>query len=486
MAKSSDTYRLAEGSKPGKSATAEPKAGPGGHGKETEVKGEVKARPIARLVSLDAYRGFIMMMLAASGFGIAGLARTPDDSPLWKLLDRPTWEQIAFHFEHPPWASNFLPGSTDPQAGSPWLRVGVSFWDLIQPAFMFMVGVAMPFSYARRKALGDKSWRRTAHAFVRAVILVLLGVFLYSLRWSQTNWIFTNVLAQIGLGYFFVYLLLGRPLWVQLNALSLILIGTTAAFALYGVTPDYEPAAVNADPAQGEVYEGRFAPWSKNGNAAHAFDVAFLNMFPRPPKDDPFEFNAGGYQTLNFVPSIGTMILGLLCGQLLLSHRSHKQKLLWLIGSGALCLVVGVAAGATCCPIVKRIWTPSWTLFSGAYVIWGLALFYLLFDMLPLKKLAFPLVVIGMNSITAYMMGQLLRGWFLDKVVLIHFGGVMRYGLGWLGTITGAVDRLGITQAEAGQTMYELFQPVVNATSAFLVMWLILYWMYRQRYFVRI
>ncbi len=104
-----------------------------------------------RLVSLDAYRGFIMTLLAASGFGIAELARQSPDSPLWKMLDRETWQHIGFHFNHPAWRSNFPFGeSVDPLGGSPWLRGAVSLWDLIQPAFMFMVGVAMAYSARKR------------------------------------------------------------------------------------------------------------------------------------------------------------------------------------------------------------------------------------------------------------------------------------------------------------------------------------------------
>src|SRR5690606_11931742 len=104
-----------------------------------------------RLVPLDAYRGFIMLMLAASGFGIARFAQLPEDAPVWQEQNRQTWQTIAFHFDHPQWESRFG-------------LMGVSFWDLIQPAFMFMVGVAMPFSYLRREKSGQSALRRFVHA----------------------------------------------------------------------------------------------------------------------------------------------------------------------------------------------------------------------------------------------------------------------------------------------------------------------------------
>ena len=98
-----------------------------------------------RLVSLDAYRGLIMVMLAASGFGILQLAALKPEAPVWQELDWSIWQQIGYHFGHTEWKSNFAAPD-----GAYWgLEFGVSFWDLIQPAFMFVVGVAMPFSYAR-------------------------------------------------------------------------------------------------------------------------------------------------------------------------------------------------------------------------------------------------------------------------------------------------------------------------------------------------
>ena len=140
-----------------------------------------------RLVSLDAYRGFIMIVLGAAGFGLYQLSQLPADAPVWNTISYEWAWPLEFNFEHSEWQSDFD------------MSV-VSFWDLLQPAFMFMVGVAMPFSYDRRKRLGQGPVLRTFHALVRAVVLVLLGVFLSSNGASQTNWTFVNVLSQIGLG----------------------------------------------------------------------------------------------------------------------------------------------------------------------------------------------------------------------------------------------------------------------------------------------
>jgi heparan-alpha-glucosaminide N-acetyltransferase len=483
-----DTYRLRQQQREAEGSALVPKtaAPPAGE-------------PAARLVSLDAYRGFIMLMLAASGFGIARFAALPEGAPVWQEQNRQTWQAIAFHFDHPGWESKFG-------------LMGVSFWDLIQPAFMFMVGVAMPFSYLRREKDGHSGPRRFAHAAWRALLLVLLGVFLYSMNEDRTNWVFTNVLAQIGLGYLFAYLLLGRSRWVQWTALFAILVGYWYFFWQY--TPQSQPAesaaaAAPAEPAESGVAESAktdataaesFPQWTKGDNAAHAFDLRFLNLLRNPAdeelaavgasmdagdwapgllrdwlfaNDEVFSGNTGGYQTLNFVPSIATMLLGILCGQFLIRRRlswksEHWQTVGILVAWGMVAIVAALLADAYACPIVKRIWTPSWVLFSGAYVIWMLAAFYVLFDILPLGKLAFPLVVIGGNSIAAYLMGQLLRSWTAEHVVHTHLSGL-------LATLFG--------QARLVDDMYGR---LITPTATFVVFWLILYWMYRQRYFVRL
>ena len=142
---------------------------------------------------------------------------------------------------------------------------------------MFIVGVAMPFSYARRAAAGDGPFQRTIHALFRALVLVLLGVFLSSNGLDETNWTFVNVLSQIGLGYLFAYLImtLGRRFWIQLLMFILILAGYWGWFYSYTPPADYDYAAVGA--SGDEIFEGSFASWSKNANVAHHFDVMFLN-----------------------------------------------------------------------------------------------------------------------------------------------------------------------------------------------------------------
>ena len=398
---------------------------------------------VQRLTSLDALRGFIMVMLGSSVFGLHRVAVNIGESGIWPL--------VKFHTEHAAWETNMG-----------W--IGVSFWDLIQPFFMFMVGVSLPYSYAARKRRGQSDSQVLLHTLWRSLALVMLGVFLASTGSSQTRFVFTNVLAQIGLGYTFLFLLVrARPV-IQASTIGVILTGYWLFFFLHGgsdglVLPE----------SASHVMEAPFQQWSKNVNAAADVDRWFLNQFPRPG-DERFSFNGGGYHTLNFIPSLATMILGLMAGQLLMSRRDDRKKLVWLMAGGAVCLLLGVLSGMFVCPIVKRIWTPSWTLFSGAWVLWTLALFYLVFDVARLRRIAFPLVVVGMNPLAMYMMGQLLRGWLIRNLT-IHGGGIT----------SGVAGGLGMSEMTRGQ-----FMPLWQYTAAFIVMWLVCYGMYRRKIFLRI
>ena len=374
------------------------------------VAGE-KARPVfRRLASLDAYRGLIMLLLMSGGFGIADLAARPADDGVWTVLDYETWQRIAFHFEHPPWLSRFG-------------VAGVSAWDLIQPAFMLMVGVSVPFSLARRERLGQSKARVWLHTLWRCVLLVALGVFLRSVGFSSTRWEFVNVLAQIGLGYWLVVLLAKQGYAVIGGAIAAILLAYGLLFYVSPPPADYDFTAAGA--YEDGVLEEPHRAWSMNGNLAHRFDLWLLNRFIRPD-GVAYVGNPGGYQTLNFVPSIATMLLGLICGRVLIAPRSHLDRLLRMTVLAVACVLAGIALDETACPIVKRIWTPSWTLFSGGWAMGLLVVFYVLCDILPLRKLFVPLIVLGANSLLMYLLGQLAIDWTSAQIDT-HLGSVIRY-----------------------------------------------------------
>ncbi|MBZ5594137.1 MAG: DUF5009 domain-containing protein [Acidobacteriia bacterium] len=335
---------------------------------------------------------------------------------------------------------------------------GCSLHDTIQPGFSFLVGVALPYSIASRLAKGGTFGKMFGHALWRSLLLVALGVFLRSMHSTQTYFTFEDTLSQIGLGYPFLFLLGFRPPRWQWIALTVILTGYWLAWALYPVPgPGFKWQAVSVPP-DWHHYSGLAAHWDKNANLGNAFDQWFLNLFPRVR---PFVANDGGYLTLSFIPTLGTMILGLVAGRWLraASPRIPMKRLL-LAG------VIGIAAGLLLhftgiCPVVKRIWTPSWTLFSGGVCFLFLAGFSWIVDVKGYRKWAFPLVVIGMNSIAAYMIAHLFERFIVDS---------FRINLG----------------PHAFQIFGAGLEPFVQGTAVLLVFWVILFWMYRRKLFLRV
>ena len=385
-----------------------------------------------RNVAIDAYRGFVMLLMMAEVLQFSRISEAFPGSWFWKIL--------AFNQTHAEWA-------------------GCSLHDLIQPGFSFLVGVALPYSIASRLAKGATFGRLLGHAMWRALLLIALGIFLRSMDSPQTNFTFEDTLTQIGLGYVFLFLLGFRsPRW-QWTALAVILVGYWLAWALYPVAgPGFNWQAVGVPADWTHHYTGFAAHWNKNANLGQAFDLWFLNLFPRPK---PFAYNEGGYLTLSFIPTLGTMILGLIAGRWLraTAPRIPMKRLLF---AG----VIGIAAGlllhvAGICPVVKRIWTPSWTLFSGGASFLLLAGFSWVIEVKGYKKWSFPLVVIGMNSIAAYLIAH----WFEEFIV--------------------SSFRINL-----GQHVFQIFgtalEPLTQGAVVLFTYWLILLWMYRRKLFLKI
>jgi predicted acyltransferase len=402
--------------------------------------GVAAPRDVQRLASLDAYRGLVMFLMMAEVLRLAQVASRVPESGVWAFL--------AFHQTHAPWA-------------------GCSLHDIIQPSFSFLVGVAVPFSMASRAARGQSRSFMTLHAFWRAFVLVALGVLLRSIGRDHTYFTFEDTLSQIGLGYGVLFVLGFRPARDAWAALALILAGYWAAFALYPLPgPAFDWAAAGTSPDWPYNYQGFAAHWNRNTNLAWAFDTWFLNLFP---PQGWFTNNRGGYATLSFIPTLGTMILGLIAGRVLRSDRAPRGKVTWLLVAGAAGIAAGWILDATgVCPSVKRIWTPSWTLFSGGWCFLLLAGFYAAIDLgarpgqraMP-RRVAFPLVVIGANSIAAYLIAHLFED-FIGDALRTHFG------------------------AAAFKALGEAYEPFVLGACILLGYWLILLWMYRRKIFLKI
>lgn len=399
----------------------------------TPPAGAPPANLIARLASIDAFRGFVMFLMLAEAMRLWTVHEAYPNSWFWSI--------VAFNTEHVEWQ-------------------GCSLHDLIQPAFSFLVGAAMPFSIASRTRRGESFRRMLGHAAWRSVVLIFLGIFLRSLNAKQTYWTFEDTLTQIGLGYTVLFVLAFASLRVQVATFVVILVGFWAAFVAYPVPPaGFDYASVGVPTYWTHLYTGFLAHFNKNSNLSWAFDVWFLNLFPR---QSPFLYNKGGWSTLSFIPTLATMMLGLWAGAWLMKPRAAKEQVRGLVLAGvALALMGLVLQWLHVVPIVKRIWTSSYTLYSGGLVLLMLAAFHAAIEWKGWRRWAFPLLVIGMNSIAAYVMSWTLEG-FVTGALARHVGSAPFAILG------------------------DPFAPVLRGAAVLAAFWLILWWMYRRKIFLRI
>ena len=435
----------------------------------------------ARLMSLDVYRGFVMLLMASSGLKIAQVAASVKGEYAEGTWGRFAWDSLAYQVSHVAWT-------------------GCSLWDLIQPSFMFMVGVSLPFSLARRTETGQSGGLSLLHAIWRSIVLIGLGIILS----SSVNGIwftFTNVLTQIGLGYVFLhltYVWFGKSLKQLAIAAAVILIG----YGTWSVIQPIDDDEVHAmqwviltdnsklDANEWSQFRGLARHWNKHTNAAAQVDRALLNNFPRIEQSGEFWYNRGGYQSLNFVPALATMIFGLMAGVVLRSDRDDGARLKWLFMAGLVCFGLALAADTTIwpkqwlsaelqetlqeyswslCPVVKRIWSPSWAVFAAGWTFWMLGAAYWLVDVKGVKKLVFPFAVVGINSIAMYCMAQLMKG--------------------WLGEATRVLFRTcdQMTGSEIMEAVNSCpYSPIADFALRLAIMWVICFWMYRKRLFIRI
>ncbi|WP_041586080.1 acyltransferase family protein [Terriglobus saanensis] len=391
------------------------------------------AVPPQRNVAVDAYRGLVMLLMMGEVMQFEVVARSFPSSTIWRIL--------SFNQSHVQW-------------------VGMGLHDMIQPSFTFLVGVALPYSLRSRQKKGQSFQKIVGHTIWRSFLLVALGIFLRSIHSPMTNYTFEDTLTQIGLGYTFAVLLtFVRPRW-QWTAFGTLLFFYWLAWALYPAPgPNFPYASVGVPDAWHQhLLHGFASHWNKNSNLGQAFDVWFLNLFPRP---DRFLFNEGGYLTLSFIPTLATMLLGLAAGRWFIAStpvipiRKFLIAAVLLLSGGLLLHFTGI------CPIVKRIWTPAWTLWSGGVCFLFLAAFSWFVDIKKNTRIAYPLVVVGMNSIAAYLMAHLFEDFILSSFRI----------------------NLGMRVLNVFGTALE---PVFIGALTLAIYWLILHWMFRNKIFLRI
>ena len=337
-----------------------------------------------------------MLVLVSGGFGLAGLAER-----------RPVFSGIARQFDHMPWE---------------W----IAFWDLIQPAFMFMVGVAMPFALARRREQGATERQLFGHVAARSFRLILMSQILMSISSGRPYFQLINVLAQIGITYFLCYLIMQLKMRWQMVIAAALLIGHWALFVAFPGT------------------EGPFL--SKTTNVGAVIDTW---VFGHP--------NPDYWVNINFLTSTVTTLFGVWTGQMLQGRRPHAQIMRILAISAGACLAAGLIIHPWN-PIIKRICTTSFTLYSAGWILLMLLAFYWLVEVKGYRRWTLPLVVVGANSIFIYSLEQVLREW------LDHAVGVFTFRFAWLGD----------------------FAPVAQSCAVLLAMWCLCYWLYRRKIFFKL
>jgi len=363
----------------------------------------------ARLVSLDALRGFDMFWIVGAGSILGQLATGLQSQWLNQV--------IMPHAEHVPWE-------------------GFVAWDLIMPLFLFVVGTAMPFSFAKRLGQGQSKARLYVHIVFRVIVLWVLGMVvqgrLLQYDLSQLR-LYSNTLQAIAAGYLIasIILLSLRGHWQAVVTVALLLVywGLLALVPVPGF-------------GAGQLTE--------DGNLPIYLDKLILG---------PYQDGTPYTWILSSMTFAATVMMGAFAGQLLRSDLGKARKTLFLLGAGVACIYLGSWWGRIF-PIIKHIWTSSMVLYAGGWSLVLLGLFYLVIDVMRLRFLAFPFVVIGRNAIFAYVAASLFM-WPVFRNIAAVF-------------LSGLESRLGI------------WYDMTIAVGGFAVLWLVLFCMYRKKTFIKI
>jgi len=364
--------------------------------------------PSQRLYSLDALRGFDMFWIMGAEEIVHGLA---------KVTGSPFWQGFATQLTHPDWN-------------------GFHFYDLIFPLFLFLAGVATPYSVGRDLEKGKPRRELLARVIRRGLTLVVLGVIynngLHLRPLSEVR--FASVLGRIGLAYMFaniIYLYtkqLGQIIWF-----CVLLIG-------YWLLLKFTSAP--GHPRGDLTMQGNFASY-----VDHTILPGRLYLGIHDPE--------GLFST---IPAIGTGLLGIFTGNMLKnSPLTGQKKTLRMIIAGVVFLGLAQLWNLDF-PINKNLWTSSFVLHVGGLSLLFLAVFYYIIDVLGYKKWSFYFRIIGMNSILIYMSGR-----FID----------------WEYSTKGFFEWLG-------QLVGDPWNIVVMAICYVMVKWAFLYFMYKKKVFLRV
>ena len=351
-------------------------------------------------MSLDALRGFDMFWIIGADSLVQALRRMNDG---WLVRG------VASQLEHKDWA-------------------GFAFYDLIFPLFVFIVGVSLVFSLTKTMEQAGKAaalqrvFRRSALLFALAIVYSG-GV---SREWPDIR--LMGVLNRIALCYFFAALIFCFFRWRGMLAICAALLAGYWALMTFVPFPDVRPTPGGTQIIAKETGFTNIAQLNmqstnriagvfvKGVNLANYLDQQYLSGKKWDGTWDPEGL-------LSTLPAIGTCLLGVFAGLLLMNQSiSDQQKVLYLIGGGMVAVGVGFLWGLQF-PVIKKIWTSSYVLVAGGYSAILLGVFFLVVDVWKYQKWAQPFVWIGMNSITVYLANNIID---FDRFALRFVGGDVR------------------------------------------------------------
>ena len=363
-----------------------------------------------RLLSIDTFRGMDMLLIMGLSTLLVSLCRLfPGGSEFW----------LARQMSHVEWN-------------------GLAIMDMVFPVFLFIAGLSFPFSYASQVEKGRTSWQIHRKIFVRCLVLIALGIVyngFFNLRFPQR---YASVLARIGLAWMFAALL-----YVHCKPKARIIIATVLLVG-YGLLITFV-GAPDAPAGAG--------PLTQDGCLNGWIDRLLL-----PGRLHKGNFDPEGL--LGVIPATVTAMLGMFTGEFIRlpeERMSGRRKTLWMLGAAAVLVAAGLLWSLSL-PLNKKLWTSSFVLVVGGISIALFAIVYYIVEVKGHTKWTFFFRVIGLNSITIYMLQQ-----------IVPMGNVSGFFLGGMASL-----------------LPEAWGAVLLAAGYLLVCWLLLYFLYRKKIFLKV
>ncbi len=361
-----------------------------------------------RLASLDFFRGFVMFLLVGETTHLYGRLQdlTNPDSFLG---------QLVMQLHHHPWN-------------------GLRFWDLVQPAFMFIVGVAMVYSLAKRQLSGESWINITGHIVKRCALLFLFGVGLHCVYSGKLVWELWNVLTQLSFTILVAFIFFNRSIRTQFIVSILLLVLTELMYRFINI-PGYDQ------------------PFIQGHNFGAYMDRVLMG-----------KINSDGWVAINAIPTAAHTMWGVIAGKILQSRRQDQKKVWLIAGAGVVGLIVGYGldwSGIT--PIIKRICTSSFVIVSGGWVLLFLAFSYWFIDVIGIKNWTKFFIIVGMNPIFIYLFTQTVGNQWFNDFFAIFTGGF----LSWAGAGEQAIH-------------------IINALVVWGFFWYLCYWLYKHKVLIKI